>query len=400
MFMPMKRILIILGCILAGLAVWVFIAQLQGRRGNEKEGRGLRAIPVEVTPIERGPITLRRTFNGTLEARAEFVVSPKVGGRVERLAVNLADTVKRGQVVAELDDAEYVQAVVQAGADLAVSKANLVEAGNALGIADREFERARTLMQRGVASESQFDTVSAERSAKRSQLEIAKAQLARAEALLETANIRLGYTRVTADWTGGEDERLVAERYIDEGHTVSANTALLLIVELDPITGVIFVTEEDYARLHPGQTVMLSTDAYPGEEFAGVIDRISPVFRQDTRQARVELTIANQGLRLKPGMFIRSTVELARLAEATIVAEQAITSRDDRTGIFVVNEEKGTVSWRPVRVGIREEGRVQIEGDGLSGRAVSLGHQLIEEGSPVIMPEGGKSPARQGADSR
>ena len=164
-------------------------------------------------------------------------------------------------------------------------------------------------------------------------------------------------------------------------------------------TAVRVFEQELGARLQPGQTVMLSTDAYPGEEFRGVIDRISPVFRQDTRQARVELTIANQGLRLKPGMFIRSTVELARLAEATIVAEQAITSRDDRTGIFVVNEGKNTVSWRPVRVGIREEGRVQIEGEGLSGRAVSLGHQLIEDGSPVIMPEGGKSPAKQGADN-
>lgn len=400
MFMPMKRFVIIGGCLLAGLAVWLFVTQLQDRRDAQEGGRGSKAAPVEVTPIERGPITLRRTFNGTLEARAEFVVSPKVAGRVERLAVNLADTVKRGQVVAELDDAEYVQAVVQAGADLAVSKANLVEAGNALEIADREFERARTLMQRGVASASQFDTVIAGRSAKQSQLEIAKAQLARAEALLETANIRRGYTKVTADWTGGDDERLVAERYIDEGHTVSANTALLLIVELDPITGVIFVTEEDYARLQSGQTVMLSTDAYPGEEFTGVIDRISPVFRQDTRQARVELTIANPGLRLKPGMFIRATVELDRLAEAVVVAEQAITSRDDRTGIFVVNEGKGTVSWRPVRVGIREAGRVQIEGEGLAGRAVSLGHQLIEEGSAVIIAEGGKSPARQGAGPR
>ncbi|RJX34003.1 MAG: efflux RND transporter periplasmic adaptor subunit [Desulfurivibrio sp.] len=399
--MSRKRFLImIVGGMLVGLAVWLVATQLRDRRDAEQDGRGGKAAPVEVTPIEHGPITLRRTFNGTLEARAEFVVSPKVGGRVERLAVNLADTVKRGQVVAELDDAEYVQAVVQAGADLAVSRANLVEAGNALEIADREFERARTLLERGVASASQFDTVSAERSAKRSQLEIAKAQLARSEALLETAKIRLGYTRVTADWSGGEEERLVAERYIDEGHTVSANTALLLIVELDPITGVIFVTEEDYARLRPGQTVMLSTDAYPGEEFAGVIDRISPVFRQDTRQARVELTVANHGLRLKPGMFIRSTVELARLAEATIVAEQAITSRDDRTGIFVVDEEKGTVSWRPVRVGIREEGRVQIEGEGLAGRAVSLGHQLIEDGSAVIIAEGGKDPARQGAGSR
>ena len=102
----------------------------------------------------------------------------------------------------------------------------------------------------------------------------------RAEASLETANIRLGYTRITAGWSGGDDQRVVAERYVDEGETVSANTPLLRIVELDPITGVIFVTERDYARLQPGQEVLLlTTDAYPGEDFQGRIERIAPVFR-------------------------------------------------------------------------------------------------------------------------
>jgi RND family efflux transporter MFP subunit len=231
-----------------------------------------------VTEITHGPITLRRTFNGTLEARAEFMVAPKVGGRIEKLAVNLADTVTRGQVVAELDNDEFVQAVAQAKADLAVARANLVEAKSALERADREFERIKILKKRGVASESQYDTSLAEQSAKQAQLEVAGAQVTRAEAQLETANIWLGYTKVTADWTGGEDKRVVAERYVDEGHTVTANTPLLLIVELEPITGIIHVTEKEYARLRPGQTARLTTDAFPGEEFVGRIDRISPVF--------------------------------------------------------------------------------------------------------------------------
>ena len=87
-----------------------------------------------LSAIERGTIEHRRTITGTLEAKAEFVVAPKVSGRVERLDVDLADTIRRGQQVAKLDDDEYLQSVAQAEADFAVAKANLVEAQSLTGL--------------------------------------------------------------------------------------------------------------------------------------------------------------------------------------------------------------------------------------------------------------------------
>lgn len=373
-----------LAAIACSLAFALAACGPEGEQASRGQGGG-RAAPVEAVSIEHGPISLFRTFNGTLEAQAEFMVAPKVGGRVVRLAVDLADTVRRGQVVAELDNDEYIQAVAQATADLAVTRANLVEAESGLEIATREFERVRTLNKRGVASESQFDATMAALSTKQAQLEVAKAQLTRAEALLKTANIRLGYTKVTADWSGGDEPRVVAERYVDAGHTVAANAPLFLIVDLNPITGLIHVTEKDYASLRAGQTALLSTDAYPGETFQGRVARISPVFRQETRQARVELAIDNPEFRLKPGLFIRATIELQSLTNATIIPEAALSSRHDQTGVFVVDEERMTVAWRPVRVGIRQGSRVQVEGQGLTGRVISLGHQLVDEGSKVII---------------
>jgi len=369
----------------AGLG-WVLSRQLAGPAAPGGRNRAQGSAPVEVGQVQRGPIELRRTYSGTLEARAEFVVAPKVSGRVERLTVNLADTVKRGQIVAELDNDEYVQEVAQARADLEVARANLSEAKSALEIANRDLERVRTLRGRGVASESQLDGARANHLTKQAQLEVAMAQAAKAESSLETANIRLRYTKVRASWTGGSERRVVAERFANEGGTVSANAPLLLIVELDPITGVMSVTEKDYVRMRTGQIGTLTTDAYPGETFEGRIDRIAPVFREATRQARVELTIRNAEHKLKPGMFIRVTVVLDRLAEATIVPEKALTTRDNRTGVFVVSEDGRSVSWRDVTVGIREGDRVQVEGEGLSGRVVTLGQQLVDDGSPITIP--------------
>jgi RND family efflux transporter MFP subunit len=369
----------------AGLG-WAIFGQLQNQSGMRQGGKAFRPVPVEVAPIQHGPIALKRTFSGELEALAEFVVAPKVSGRVERVIVNIADTVHRGQVVAELDNDEYVQAVAQAQADLMVARANLSEARSALEIADREFKRTESLLKRGIASDSEYDAAKQDRLAKQAQLEVAAAQVSKAESSLETANIRLGYTKVTAGWTGGDDHRVVAERYVDEGQTVAANGPLLLIVELDPIIGVVFATERDYARLKPGQLVSLATDAYPGERYTGRIDRIAPVFRKSTRQARIEMTIDNSQHRLKPGMFISATVELDRLPEATIVPEQALTMRDDSNGVFVVSVDGQSVLWRKVNVGIREGSRVQVEGEELSGRVVTLGQQFIEDGSLITIP--------------
>jgi RND family efflux transporter MFP subunit len=376
----------ILTAVLVGVAavfVWVILGQYQDRGATRKSSPASRPVPVEVAQIQRGPITLRRTFSGELEAMAEFVVAPKVSGRVEQVFVNIADSVQRGQIVAELDNAEYVQAVTQAEADLEVARAKLSEARSALEIADREFKRTDSLLKRGVASDSEYDAARQDQLARQAQLKVAAAEVTKAESSLETARIRLGYTKVTAGWTGGDEHRVVAERYVDEGQTVAANTPLLLIVELQPIVGVVFITETDYAYLKPGQLVSLTTDAYPGEQYKGHIDRIAPVFRKSTRQARIEMTIKNPQHQLKPGMFIRATVILAQETDATIVPEQALTIRDDKSGVFIVSEDGRSVNWRAVKAGIREKGRVQVTGNGLSGRVVILGQQMLDDGSLI-----------------
>ena len=395
-----KRIVTVLLISLAVGLSWAIVNRLQQENSAQKRQQSKLAAPVEVAPIEHGPIELKRTFSGTLEAQAEFVMAPKISGRIVRLARDVADTVKRGEIVAWLDDDEYVQLVAQAEAELLVAQATLAEAKSALEIVMRELKRLDTLRKRGVSSESQFDRIKADQLTKSAKVKVAAAQVNRAKAVLESAKIRLRYTEMTADWNRGDSERVVAERFVDEGETVSANTPLLSIVELNPITGVIFVTEKDYARLHPGQPIVLTTDAYPGQRFQGRVDRIAPVFRQASRQARVELVIDNPEHQLKPGMFARATVVLDRLAQAIIVPEQALTVRDDRSGVFVVSADGQSVAWHDVIVGIRDGNRVQVEGNGLTGRVVTLGQQLIKDGATITIPAKPRHAASPGAKDK
>jgi RND family efflux transporter MFP subunit len=374
-------VLLLLGA--GSVLVWSVYQQLEGTAEKSARKGDAQPVPVEVAAIERGPLELQRTFTGNLEARAEFLVAPKVSGRIEQLTVDLGDSVTRGQVVAVLDDAEYVQAVARARADLEVARASNAEAHSLLKIAERELKRMDQLRERGVSSESQRDAAMAEQLAKQALVKVTKAQIARAEADLEAARIRLSYTQVTAGWHGGGEQRVVAERYVDEGETVAANAPLLRIVELDPVTAVFFVTERDYAQLQIGQSATLSTDAFPGETFQGHIQRIAPVFRESSRQARVELRVVNPELRLKPGMFARSTVIVDRAEQAVIVPEQALTTRNDREGVFLVSADEASVAWREVQTGIRQGERVQVTGEDLKGRVVVLGQQLLDDGSSI-----------------
>jgi len=370
-----------------GVLVWLGNGRLEELANKPSRKQSTGPVPVEVAAIEHGAIENRRTFTGTIDAKAEFVVAPKVSGRVEQLNVDLADRVERGQLVAKLDNDEYVQSVAQAEADHAVARANLVEAKSLLTIAERELKRVEKLRGRGVASESQLDTAKADQLAKQAHVAVANAQITRANAALEAARIRLDYTNVTAGWRGGSDVRVVAERFVDEGQTVAENAPLLRIVEMNPVNAVFFVTERDYALLGVGQTVMLRTDAHSGEIFEGTIARIAPVFIESTRQARVEVSVDNFDLRLKPGMFVRATVVLDRVADATIVPEQSLVRRDGRDGVFVITDDGEGVVWREVRVGFRQDGRVQVTGEGLASSVVVLGQQLLDDGSKVAVSE-------------
>ncbi|MCP5150761.1 MAG: efflux RND transporter periplasmic adaptor subunit [Ectothiorhodospiraceae bacterium] len=380
----MRRVILgLVGLGMVAAVAWVAHARLQEAASKPVRRGASLPVPVEVAVVERGSIAHRRTFSGTLAARAEMVVAAKVGGRLERLHVDLADTVTRGQAIAELDDDEHVQAVAQAEAERAVAEANLGEAQSLLDIAERELRRVEQLRARGVASESQRDAAKAEQLARRAHVEVTRAQLARAEAALEATRIRLRYTAVVAAWRGGGERRVVAERLVDEGDTVAANAPLLRIVELSPIVAVFHVAERDYAMLGVGQAVSLRTDAYPEAVFEGRIARVAPVFRENTRQARIEAEVDNADQRLKPGMFVRATVVLDRVDDAVIVPDQALVRRDERDGVFVLGEDGSTVHWRVVVPGHREDGRVQVRGEGITGRVVTLGQQLLDDGAVV-----------------
>lgn len=358
---------------------------------DERDSSDQRAAPVEVANVRTGRLDRTRSFSGTLTASAETRVAPKISGRIARIQVDLSDPVERGEEVAVLDDAEFAQAVNSAQADLVVAQAQAAEASNRLALAQRELERTRTLEERGVASAASLDNIQSEFTMREAAAEVAAATLEARKSALATAEIRLSYTRVTANWSEGNGHRVVAERFQDEGDTVAANTPILSVVSLRPIRTVFYVPERDYALLERGQQVTLRTDAFPDETFPGEISRIAPVFREDTRQARIEVTSPNEDERLKPGMFVRASVILETEDNTQMVPRTAVIRRGDEDGVFFMQHDEDTVTWTPVKTGIHNATHIAIHEPEMEGKVVTLGQQLLGDGSTVRIVDTGRT---------
>lgn len=365
-----------------------FLAFLGCSKEVGDPGRGVGSKPpVYVADVVLGPISEWRSYSGSLIASSSSVVSPKIAGRLNAILVHVGDQVQPGQVVAQMEPAEYQQGVLQAEADLLLEQANQYQAESELDLAQRAIARAEALSQRGVLSQVELDTASSEYLAKEAAVKVAQARVARAQALLSNARLLLADADVKILPTRLESTLVVAERYLDAGETLSVNAPILRIVSMDPVLAVFYVAERDYASLSLGQSVRLSTDAYSDRIFLGQIARMAPVFQESSRQARVEVTIENADQALKPGMFIQAEVELRREENAQVVPAEALIKRNDRPGLFMIGEGSTTVQWREVEVGIREGNKVQIIAAGVTGAVVTLGQQLIKDGIEVSIIE-------------
>jgi len=396
----MKR-LVLFTFLLAIVALlgWSIYTRVGERAEGGRPGAGRSAaVAVEVAPIGRGEIRDVALFTGSLEAESSFIVAPKISGRLERLLVDIGDVIERGRTVATLDAAEYEQTVRQAEAALAVAKANAKDAASVLDLAERDLKRVAELHKDKIASDADLDAAQARFNAGQAKLEVAQAQVEQQDAALKAAQVRLSYTRIRADWDGGGDTRVIGERFADMGSTLPANAPIVSVLNLDTLLAIVNVIERDYSQIHTGEKAALSTDAWPGRTFPGRVERVAPVLREATRQARVEIAVPNPDHLLKPGMFVRAEIELARHGDAVLAPVAALVQRNGNQGVFLVEPKESKVRFVPVEVGIAEDDRAEIVSPELEGQVVTLGQHLLEDGTSVLLP-GAKKPSRSAEPS-
>ncbi len=383
-----KIILIAVIAVIVGLIGWQIIRKvIQSSQGSGFD-RGAMPVAVEVEPVKKSRIRDLGNFAGSLVPRSQFMVAPKIAGRLEKLMVNIGDWVERDQLIAVLDDEEYSQQVRQAEADLMVAQANLEESKSSLDVAKRELERVQELHKKGISADSELDSVKGTYSTQEARYKVAQAQLSYRQAALEATKVRLSYTKIRTSWEKGANRRVVGERMVDEGAMLTPNSPILSILEINPLLAVIFITDKDYFRVKRGQAAVISTDALPGKTVSGEIIRIAPLLKETSREARIEIEIPNSEGLLKPGMFVNVQIEFEALDDATVVPVSSVVKRDNQQGVFLVDMENKIARFVPVKIGISNNELAEIiDPPSFSGMVVILGQHLLAHGTPVILPQ-------------
>lgn len=380
--MKKKRIWMVIGALFLAFFLWRII-MLMTKDSNKGSSRFARPpVAVDVDSVRYGHIEEMETFVGTVTPIYQYILAPKVSGRVVQIRKRIGDWVKRGEVVARIDDSEYQQAVREAEANLKIAQASLREATSQFALAKQDLERVQSLQEKGIASSAELDMAQTNFTAQKSRLELATAQVEQREAALKSALIRLGYTSLVATEPG-----FIGERYVDVGSLLAPNAPVVSIIGIDTVIVQTTVIERIYGRVKIGQPSEVQVDAYPHRIFTGKVLRIAPMLQEASRVAKMEVEVVNDSLLLKPGMFTKVRVVLAAKDSTQWVPSQALVNRAGTNVVFVVPDSAAIAKQVPVQVGIVTPEKVEIIAPQIRGLVVTLGQHLLEDGSPVILPK-------------
>ena len=349
--------------------------------GQRPGGNNMRPpMTVETAPTRRERVAEQITVVGNLIGAATVEVVPKVSGRLQAINVKLGDRVRKGQTIAKVEDSEIREQVRQADASFEVARATVRQREADLKFAETNLDRSRSLFQRQLLPKQTLDDAEARYQAAAAQLDLAQAQFQQAQARREELRITLANTSIPSPVDG-----YVAKRNLDPGAFASQNSPVVAVVDLSTVRMVANLIEKDARRVHAGTSAAVEVDAYPGEQFAGRVARIAPVFDPATRTAEMEIEVPNASGRLKPGMYARVNLTVGVRENALVVPRNAVVDVEGKRGVFVPQQNRA--AFRPVQTGLQDEHRVEITG-GLSDGAqvITTGALALRDGDPIQIP--------------
>jgi multidrug efflux system membrane fusion protein len=318
--------------------------------------------PVAVSAVEAKSEVVPNllTAVGDLAAVHQVNVTADVNGRVTEIKFEPGTHVTAGTPLVQLFDAPEQ-------GDLANFKAQAT-------VAALSLERAKQLASRQFGPQATVDQAQAS-------FDQAQAGIAKTEALISQKLVR-------APFDGD-----LGVRKVEVGQYLTAGTAIVSLTDLSELWANFTVTEKDSGNLKVGQVVRLKVDAYPGRIFEGKITTIEPQIATDTRNIRVQATIANPEKILKPGMFVTTTVVLPNKPPIVTVPETAVDYTLYGDSVFLITEKKeddGKTSLSAVRTfvqtGNRVDGRAEILKGLKSGdKVVAVGQLKLQSGAAVTI---------------
>jgi HlyD family secretion protein len=384
-----------------------------------------RAAAVDVAIAATAPLQAVREYTGTTQPVQEVAIRAQAEGQLRQLNVDVGDRVKQGQILARIDDSLLGAATAEAAAELASRRAEIGQLQSQVSDAKTQVEQNRLQLQ-----QAEFDAARYERLAKAGAVSQQQAQQSRTQArtaaqvvrsaqekvrdkqqAIGVANSRISaqqavvaqqqrrgsYAVVTAPLAG-----VVLTRSTEQGNLVQVGNELLRLGDFSQAKVTVQVSELDLANVRVGGAATVRLDAFPKQQFAGRVRRVSPAANPTSRLVPVELAIPNPAGRVGSGLLARAsftqpTTDRVVVPQSALQIDRANAKQPDRGNaqaktqptkgkLFVVRQdgEQATAVARSVGLGERLDGKVEIvSGLNPGERFVLRASQPIEDGASV-----------------
>ncbi len=307
-------------------------------------------MPVEAAVARTDTVRDQIAATGQIEALQSIELRPEVEGRIVGILFHEGQEVEQGVPLFQVDSTELAAQVAQLAAQR--------------DLAQQDLARAKDLVAQNAASTAD--------------LQRAEATARGAEAQYRLQSTRLGRTTVRAPFAG-----VVGQRFVSLGDYVTTSSRLVTLQTVTPQRAA-FQVPERYARaLRPGQAVTFRVGAISGRDFVGQVDFVDPVVQLPGRTILVKARVANPQRLLQPGMFIEAHLVTAVRPRAVVIPEEAVVPLEGTNFVWVVGD--GKASRRPVTLGVRTPGSVEVTSGLAAGeQVVTGGLELLFPGAPVM----------------
>lgn len=300
----------------------------------------MELVASDVAVVSRGTIDRSIPLSGTLRPYAQTVMKSKVAGELQALPVREGESVRKGQVIARIDDLELRARVAEKRATLEAARAQL-------DLARKTWTMNEQLLQQNFISRNAADNVA-------SSAAVAEANVRAAQAQLELVGKSLADAVLVAPLSG-----IVSERFAQPGEKLPIDAKIVSIVDLSRMELEADVPATDIAFVQVGARVAFWVDGLGDRAIEGRVDRINPTADDRSRNVKVYVVLANPTGALKGGLFAKGALSGSGAREATLLPVAALREDGGRDVVDVIDGD--TVRRQEVKVGMRDAARGVVE---------------------------------------
>ena len=314
--------------ILIVVAALVALPRLRNERELKQESAANAGPPLVTTVrVSTGATSGQLTLPGSVQAFDQTPIYARTNGYVKARYADIGDHVRKGQLLAVIEDPTTEQALRQAQATVGQLKAALAQAQANAQLASVTNQRWTALQQQGVVSRQDADTQNANYNAQKAAVAAAEANIAAGEANVRSLQEQLGFSRVVAPFAG-----VILARNIDTGSLISSGSAnsvtqMFTIGEAGKVRVFTNVPQADADAMVAGQKATVSIRELPGSNFMGTVNRTSQAIDPGTRTLLVEVDLPNQQMNILPGMYATVQFSIQNAAPPVVLPSNALIMR-------------------------------------------------------------------------